>query len=214
MFSISRPQRKENCWNGGLVKNLILQSGWLWKWKYWMQLFVPHPSPHSPWHSFAISNNKVNSSPDRRQSSFLTAKNKHNQFQHGFSLSFPLPLSVFQFFHFVPTLLSALFHPLSPNQSSVIRQLHKLYREAFAMCVCGVCVERSWLGLCLCTLVRVQSEFTSSWLNIFSLRTKINKWSFTLGTYTHTHTHPHKHTHTQRDIGKKVWGKNNCRSAV
>lgn len=157
------------------MKNLILQSRWLWSGNIgWSYLFLTplltlhytlSPSVITRWIPLWIEGQVL----------FWLLKTSMINSKHGISLSFPLPLSVFQFFLVLSTLL---FHPLSPNQSSVIRQLHKLYREVFAMCVCGVCVERSWMGLCMCTLVRVQSEFTSSWLNIFSLQTKINKWSF------------------------------------
>lgn len=128
----------------------------------------------------------------------LTAfKNKYDHLQQSFS-RFPLPLSDPS----VPSLsFSSSLHPLILNQSCAIRQLHQLYREVFAMCVCAVGVERSRENLCMCSPDRVQSQVISCWLYIFSLWTKNNKWSSTVGTHAHTHSHTRANIHnTQQDI--------------
>lgn len=57
MFSISRSQRNENCRNGGVAQNLILQSRWLWSrntgCSYLFLTTTPSLCPRTPLHPFA-----------------------------------------------------------------------------------------------------------------------------------------------------------------
>lgn len=186
MFSTSRPQRKENCWNGGLVRNLILQSRWLWSGNIGCSYLFLTPL-------LALHYTPLPSVITRRIPLWIEVLLwllQRTSMIHCNSLSL-LFLSVSAY----PSVVSlSPFHPLTLNQSCVIRQLLKSYREVFAMCVCAVCDERSLKGICMCSPVRVQSQVISSWLNIFSLRTRINKWSVTFGTCTHTHPYISIHT--------------------
>lgn len=149
VFHLQVPKKRELLKSCGLVRNLILQSR-LWSGNIGRSyLFLALPYTPSP----SVITRRI---PLRTGVLF---PNECDQLQQSpFLLSLCLPL-VFQSALFFSA--PSLFHPLTPpNQSSAIRQLRKLYREVFAMCVCGVRVERSPRGLCMCA--QVEGGFSQS----------------------------------------------------
>lgn len=141
MFSISRSQRNENCRNGGVAQNLILQSRWLWSrntgCSYLFLTTTPSLCPRTPLHPFAGGITR-----------WIPLWIEALMSCSSLSALPPLSLLIFQFFLSSPP----------PSQSCAIRQLHQLYREVFRTCIGGVCVERfSERPLHVCSSRGVQS---------------------------------------------------------
>lgn len=198
MFSISRSQRNENCRNGGVARNLILQSRWLCSGNtgcsYLFLNTTPSLLPRTPLHPFAAGITR-----------WIPLWIEALMSCSSLSALPPLSLLIFQFFlSFCPPLAFILWpphpHP-TPSQSCAIRQLHQLYREVFGTCIGGVCVERfpeRPLHVCSSRGGSVIGHLLSA-KHIFPVdqnQQMISHFREHAHTHAHAHTHPRRHTCT------------------